>query len=345
MLGVERNFMLNAPLNVSIITTNRCNLRCKHCINSALPENSGDALSTEDIKRIIDECVQSGIHTIEFNGGEFFVRDDNQELLNYAAKTKMSISITTNGSLINRAWAEKYKGRISLLRISLDSHIKEIHDEFRGVKGAFDRTTENIRILKELGYHITILTTITRSRLATFEDFLEFIANLGVDGLHTTMLIPAGRGEDLSDEVLTPVQHEQFLKQYREYKNVYKTRMTILEESPQSCLLGGYNHDGYPCKCGAAFTEVVILDDGYVLPCASFISCREKFRSEDLNIKNHSIIDIYMNSELMNNVRDIHKLTGKCSDCDHLMECGGGCRAGALINSNDIFAPDPLCWI
>lgn len=344
MLGMEGNFMLKAPLCVSIITTNRCNLRCKHCINSALAENSKDFLSTEDIKSIIMQCSQAGVETIEFNGGEFFVREDNQELLDYTATTKLSISITSNGTLINRAWAEKYKGRISLLRISLDSHIKELHDEFRGVKGAFERTTNNIRILKEFGYHVTVLTTITKSRLDTFGDFLAFLADLGVDGLHTTMLIPAGRGENLNDEVLTPEQHEEFLKRYREYKRIYKNRMTILEESPQTCLLNDYVHDGYPCKCGAAFTEVVVLDDGYVLPCASFISCREKFRTNDLNISSHSLVDIYRNAELMKNVRDINKLTGKCSDCSHLTECGGGCRAAALVNCDDIFAPDPLCW-
>mgnify|MGYP000958706882 CR=1 FL=1 len=344
MLGAEGKFLLKAPLCVSIITTNRCNLRCRHCINSATPETHDDSLSTNDIKSIIDQCRISGVETIEFNGGEFFVRADNQELLDYAVNSRMSISITTNGTLIDESWARKYQGKISLLRISLDSHIKSIHDDFRGVHGAFERTTNNIRLLKECGYHITILSTITKSRLVSFGDFLNYIANLGVDGLHTTMLIPAGRGHNLNDEVLTPVQHELFLKQYREYKQKYSNKMAILEESPQTCLLEDYVHDGIPCKCGAAFTEVVVLDDGYVLPCASFISSRDKFQNDDLNIKKRSLIDVYRNSEIMNNVRDIHRLKGKCADCCYLDECGGGCRAAALISFDDIFAPDPLCW-
>lgn len=58
MLGTEEKFLLKAPLCVSIITTNRCNLRCKHCINSAMSEKNDDYLSTSDIKSIIKQCKE-----------------------------------------------------------------------------------------------------------------------------------------------------------------------------------------------------------------------------------------------------------------------------------------------
>ncbi|MDY6227134.1 MAG: radical SAM protein [Clostridium sp.] len=124
-------FELKAPICLGIITTNRCNLMCKHCMNSATSENIVDELSTDEIKDIINQSCEADIKYIEFNGGEFFVRDDCEVLLDYAIERNIKVTITTNGTLISDKWINKYKNKISLIRISLDSHIPEIHDSFR----------------------------------------------------------------------------------------------------------------------------------------------------------------------------------------------------------------------
>ena len=321
-MGMEKKsiFELKAPICLGIITTNRCNLMCKHCMNSATSENIVDELSTDEIKDIINQSCEADIKYIEFNGGEFFVRDDCEVLLDYAIERNIKVTITTNGTLISDKWINKYKNKISLIRISLDSHIPEIHDSFRGKKGAFKKTTDTIKKLLSNDYSVTILTTISKSRLSTFEDFLNYLYELGVHGLHTTLLIPAGRGSDLIDEALSPREHKEFLEKYREYKEKYKkiSSFILLEESPQTCLLEKKDKlkEDYKTKCGAAFTEVVILNDGYVLPCASFIAIREQYKIDELNIRNKKIIDIYKNADIMKKVRDIESLKGKCDKCE-----------------------------
>lgn len=341
-------FQLKAPICLGLITTNRCNLKCQHCMNSATTEYTTDELSTIEIKDIIVQACEGDIRYIEFNGGEFFVRNDVEELLDFAIEKNIKIAITTNGTLISDDWIKKYQNKISLIRISLDSHIEEIHDSFRGVIGAFKKTVETIKKLKEYNYSVTILTTITKFRIDSFNEFLDFLANIGVNGLHTTLLIPAGRGADLVDAALTPLEHKEFLEKYREYKEKYisDSKLSLLEESPQTCLLDCFNSidKSVDMKCGAAFTEMVVLNDGYVLPCASFIAVREQYQFEDLNIRNRKLLDIYSNSALMNKVRNINQLKGKCSKCEYLKACGGGCRASANIIYNDIEAEDPMCW-
>ena len=56
-------------------------------------------------------------------------------------------------------------------------------------------------------------------------------------------------------------------------------------------------------------------------------------------------IEIYKNAEIFKKVRDITKIKGKCSKCDYLQFCGGGCRFIAyILSGGDIFAEDPMCW-
>lgn len=340
-------FELDAPISVGIITTNRCNLKCKHCMNNSSMAESIE-LSTDEIKAIIQQSSEANVIFIEFNGGEFFVRDDVDEIIDFALNKNLKVVLTTNGTLISDKWIEKYKNKITLIRVSLDSHIESVHDGFRGVEGAFAKTTKTIQKLLDNDYKVTVLTTISKSKLSSFDDFIKYLSDLRVNGLHTTLLIPAGRGESLEDDVLSPQEHREFLLQYRKIKEEMrgKSKLQILEESPQSFFLNDeiINNDYYT-KCGAAFTEIVIMNDGYVLPCASFVSVQDKYKTDDLNIRKHNLIEIYKNGTIMKNVRDTTLIVGKCSTCHYLKYCGGGCRASADIIKNNLFASDPMCWL
>ena len=340
-------YELSSPICLGIITTNRCNLKCKHCINTASSECSIE-LSTQQIKGLVDQCSEHGICYVDFNGGEFFVRNDVEELLDYTLSKPINITITTNGTLITKAWIEKYRDKISLIRISLDNYDEETHDDFRGIQGAFKKTVNTIKELVANGYRVTVLSTICKSSLFTLYNFFNFLDSLHVSAVHTTLLIPAGRGSALGKEVLSPAEHRQFLEMCAKYPEIYHPKyLHILEESPQSSLLkyeSGNLCDSPMGKCGAAFTEMVVLNDGYVLPCAAFISVRDKYRIKELNINHKDLGWIYHHSQLMKSVRDISRLQGTCCDCKIKNICGGGCRISALISGKGIHGEDSMCW-
>lgn len=340
-------YELSVPICIGIITTNKCNLKCKHCINSAAPDCTIE-LSTEQIKDIINQCCEIGVCYVDFNGGEFFTRADVDELIDYALLKKLNITITSNGTLISDQWIEKYSGKISLVRISLDNNIEQKHDEFRGVRGAFRKTIETIKKLVKNGYRVTILTTIVKSSLHNLYNFFDFLDSLHVSAVHTTLLMPVGRGSNIIDEVLTPKEHRLFLDMCYSYSSERKPKhLHILEESPQSNLLRYEKKELAEFKvgkCGAGFTEMVVLNDGYVLPCAAFISQREKYKQDELNIFCKDLNWIYHNSYLMNAVRDISKFEGKCKKCIIKNKCGGGCRIPSLMSGNGIYGEDSMCW-
>lgn len=339
------SFELSAPLSLALITTNRCNLRCKHCINSS-SQKCSDELTTEQIIDYIDQSKKYGIAYIDFNGGEFFTRNDTDCILDYAIKQGIKIIITTNGTLITDSWIEKYAGKIHLIRISLDDYDEYKHDSFRGVKGAFSKTIDTIIKLKGVGYRITILSTITKSRIETFKKFVCFIKELGVDSLHTTLLFPAGRGTNLSDETINAEDHRKFLEIFLEVSSDLNKEgeFMLLDESSQRCLLDSEKPIFDGVKCGAAFTEIAVSNYGFALPCAAFMGCEDVLRIEELDTRKYSLNEIYHNATIMKQIRTISSLGGRCKDCNYLKHCGGGCRAAAFIASGDIFGEDPVCW-
>ena len=60
---------------VSWMTTNQCNLKCKHCYQDA-GSKKADELTTEEAKKLIDEIAAAGFRIMIFSGGEPLMRPD-----------------------------------------------------------------------------------------------------------------------------------------------------------------------------------------------------------------------------------------------------------------------------
>ena len=340
-------FQLSAPLIVGIIITNKCNLRCVHCINSA--HINDEELDYDTIKNIIDQCSEIGVKYIDINGGEIFLFDKLDELIFYAHSLGLKIIITTNGTLLSESWLKKFQDKIFLMRISLDSHLETIHDKFRGQRGCFAKTVHNIEIANKYNYNITILSTISKSNYLFISELVQFVKSLSVNALHTIFLMPTGRGTNLSDAIMNSEDTYLFLTEceiIRKNLNETNDKFVLLEETPQSILIKeNVDIDRYS-KCGAAYVQLVITHKGFAIPCGGFLGAGNDFMAEELDIRKHSLKEIYTNSKLFSDIRNIYNIEGKCKQCEFLKNCGGGCRVAGWLDSKctNIFAADPFCW-
>ena len=157
--GVQRPQTTAAPFLVVWNLTRQCNLRCKHCYENAQPLPAEDELTTEEAKRVIDEFAKSGVVAIAFSGGEPLLRRDFFELVKYAKSKEFYISVASNGTLITKEIATKLKeSGIDYIEISLDG-FEDVHDNFRGVKGAWKRTVNGIRNCVDAGIDTCVATT------------------------------------------------------------------------------------------------------------------------------------------------------------------------------------------
>jgi len=99
----------------------RCNLNCEHCYIDANNKDY-DELSLGEIKSLINDLSQMGVYVLGLVGGEPILRDDIFDILNYARSKNLATSISTNGTLIDRNMAKKFK----------ESEIGEISVSFVG---------------------------------------------------------------------------------------------------------------------------------------------------------------------------------------------------------------------
>ncbi len=110
-------------LRISI--TDRCNLRCVYC----MPEEGVDCkshdeiLSYEELERLCRIFAKLGVTKIKITGGEPLVRKDCIGLVGRLKKIKgiKSISITTNGVLLEKYIKDLVKAGLNSVNISVDS--------------------------------------------------------------------------------------------------------------------------------------------------------------------------------------------------------------------------------
>jgi MoaA/NifB/PqqE/SkfB family radical SAM enzyme len=181
------NFPFVRPDFLQINLTTRCNLKCQICTTYKFSSEVAQELSAEEIKRIVLQASELGLNKIVFSGGEPFLRNDVFEMISFIkANTKMDVIITTNGTLIDEALAEKIvQSKINHLQISLDGATGKIHDSIRG-DGSFIKTTEAIKILNRIRKEspsLGLSFTVTRLNYKEVLSFLDLGRTLGIDNI------------------------------------------------------------------------------------------------------------------------------------------------------------------
>ena len=69
---IREFFRMSKPEEIAIEVTDSCNLDCSFCFNRVCINNKNgeNELSTESMKKIIDNIVRSTVRRIRFTGGE-----------------------------------------------------------------------------------------------------------------------------------------------------------------------------------------------------------------------------------------------------------------------------------
>ena len=204
--GVRIPFTPAGPFEIVWNFTYQCNLRCKHCYENAGGPKRPE-LSTEEAKQVLDilskiACI--GLPALSFSGGEPLARKDFFELAAYAKKRIGYVSIASNGTLITNDNAKRIKDAgIDYAEISIDGATPQVHDEFRGIPGAFERAMEGVKNCIEEGIDTCIATTIHRDNLSELNKLIELSKQLGVRFMHFNY-IPTGRAKAYVELDLTP---------------------------------------------------------------------------------------------------------------------------------------------
>jgi AdoMet-dependent heme synthase len=192
--------------------TGKCNLNCVHCRASAQKERDPQELSTDNIKRVIDDILSFSKPIIILTGGEPLVREDVFEIAKYGTDKGLRVVLGTNGTLITPEIAKRLKSSgIRRVSISLDGASPGAHDAFRKREGAFDGAMSGIKTLKDADIDFQINTTVTKRNIDEIEKLFDLAVGLGAVAHHIFLLVPTGRGKAMEDEEIPPEEYERVL--------------------------------------------------------------------------------------------------------------------------------------
>jgi MoaA/NifB/PqqE/SkfB family radical SAM enzyme len=176
--------------------TDKCNCNCEHCSFFGAMDKVKEKklLSNEEMKKIINECIDLGVTVINFVGGEPLIRADICDLIAHIDKDKAVSSLFTNGWFLKEKARELKKAGLMQVNVSIDSTMLEVHDRFRGKEGLFRKAIEGIKECQKVGLLTCISTTVTQEKLLNgdFEKLIILAKNLKVNEILVFDMLSAG---------------------------------------------------------------------------------------------------------------------------------------------------------
>ena len=333
--GVHNPLILPSTLKLEL--TNRCNLKCKHCLaNAGL---SSKELSLQDIENILLQAKALGVNAIGLVGGEPFLRSDLGGIIGIIYKLRMVFSISTNGTLIDEKRIETIR-RKNLIKVSVSlDGTEEFHNELRGNPQAYQKALRGIKMLSDHQIKTAVAMVINRDNYLLIEHVIHAAIENGATYFMVNDMIPVGRGIQIEDKCLSYEEYQEHTARMRGYSKVYGDKINILWKGmrPEGKSDESIGHF-IKSICGAALTELTVDHEGYVLPCPFLPKTNE-------NILRKSLKEVWYHSEELAVYQTRDDFKGGCGACSRKLSCSG-CRARAFGHTKDIKGPDircPLC--
>lgn len=306
---------LEAPHYVQLVITHKCNYSCEHCgTNAGKPLK--DELTTDEIKKVINEMGEMGVKKLSITGGEPLTRPDLFEILTLAKNKGMKVGFVTHGGLI-----EKHKEKIKKLKpysmmISIDG-LKDTHNGFRGNNAHFDNSLKAMKFFEEIKIPTrSISTLVNQKNLSELEELKKIIYKSGANHWRLNLAIPEGRAKNKEWMRLTNKQLIQLFNFIKENKKDFNIEL---------CEGAGYLGDwdtkvkSTPFYCGCGWNTCTIMANGLVMGCPIF---EDQEKHSEGNIKQTSFKEIW--EKKFERFRNL-KLPQECDTCKHLNACRGGC--------------------
>ena len=281
--------IIKKPVLCNYYLTYRCNAACSFC---DIWERPSPYANLETIKENFTDLKRLGVKIIDFTGGEPLLHREIGEILQIAKDMGFITTLTTNCLLYPKK-AESIRGLVDMLHFSLDSPIREEHNESRKVD-CFGHFLRSIEIARELGERPDVLFTVFPGNIHRISQVYEDIT---LPNNLMLILNPVFEykevGESLGDS------HLQELIGWGKKKLVYinKGFLTLRQD-------GGNNTSAPSCK--ATTSSIVISPENkLLLPCYHL----EKYA---IPIEG-KLYDIYKNHP---HVQISKKLEGKFKECE-----------------------------
>ena len=335
--------------------TGRCNYRCRHCYMDA-PDAALGELSTEEMFTIIDQMANCGVLRVDLTGGEPFVRKDFWQLVDRIISYNIIIgTVYTNGWLLTDITLGEFEKRGLKPDFSISFDGVGWHDWMRGIPGAEEATLHAIKLCCDRGFGVAVTMCVHRGNIQLIPQTVEMLSKIGVEDFKTSSIgeTELWRKYNEGNAMTWPELIEAMLpyitwyyKAGRPIKYLEYGGIAFLQQDG-SGQLTVTPHDGTEAcldcyLCGAVRWSCYVAPDGRLLPCMPITSCSEQNwfpKVQDIGLKQGLSSSYYMKFA-NSRIKNLLAVNAECAACEYRYKCGGGCRAGALIDEHNLMGCD-----
>jgi radical SAM protein len=339
------------PFLVIWETTQACELACLHCRAEAMPGPIPGELTPEEGKSVIDQVAAMGTPLMVLSGGDPASRPDLIDLVRHGKERGLRMAtIPAATPRLTRDLVVRLKDAgLDQIAFSLDFPQAKLHDDFRGVPGAFDRTLQALGWARELGIPTQINTCVWDQSTHHLEEMSRLVEGQGIVFWEVFFLVPLGRGMLLKgltaarcDEMFEVLRRAHAGKKYilkvteaphyRRYLNErQEEERGRVRHQPGEGEALGLAHRGVNAGSGFLFVSHLgeIFPSGFLPVTAG-------------NVRTQRLAEVYRESPLFVSLRDPSRLKGRCGRCPFRRTCGGS-RSRAYALTGDWHEEDPWC--
>ena len=345
--------------------TQACELACKHCRAAADPARHPDELTTAEGKRLLERAREFGEgQLVVLSGGDPLSRDDVVDLVAYGVEQGLGMTMTPSGttSLTHDRIEALADADLRRLALSIDGGSAATHDEFRQEAGSFADTLAAARAAREAGLPLQVNTTVCAETVADLPAIRDLVADLGAVLWSVFFLVPVGRGRVL--DPISPARAERVMRwlvavsdeapfSVKTTEAPHYRRVALqADRSPtgdppaagegagpgdRSAAAGGGPPDAVGRRTG------ITAGDGFAFVSHTGEVYPSGFLPRSVGtVREDSVVDLYRNAPLFEDLRDAEALSGKCGACEFRRVCGGS-RSRANAATGDPLGSDPLC--
>jgi len=338
----------------------RCNLTCKHCYSISADKDFPGELSTQEVYAVMDDLKRFRVPVLILSGGEPLLRPDIFDIASSAKGLGFYVGLSSNGTLIDESNIRRIaETDFDYVGVSLDG-IRETHDKFRRMDGAFEKSLHGIRLCRDAGLKIGVRFTLTQDNAHDLPGLLKLVEDEGIDRFYFSHLNYAGRGnKNRKDDA-----HHQMTRQAMDL--LFDTCWEYQQRGLNKEFTTGNNDaDGvyflhwvekrFPDKAAhvraklaqwggnSSGVNVANIDNlGNVHPDTMW------WHHTLGNVRERPFSDIWVDTSdpIMAGLKaKPRKVGGRCGACLHFDICDGNTRVRAQQLTGDPWAEDPGCYL
>ncbi len=332
--------------------TDICNLSCRHCYASASSVATYET-RLSDVQSVLPDMRAAGVRVIILSGGEPLMRPDIFDIASDIRAAGISTALSTNGLLIDRGNIAAIRQCFDYVGISIDGS-PGIHDSFRGMPGAYEKSLGAIRTCMEHGVEVGLRFTLSALTHESLPFIFDLIRTEGIPKLYISHLVTSGRAGTvpyLSTD--TYLRDERFIieKAFEFYENNVPVNIVTGNNDSEAVMLLSLFKERYPLRYDNLYERLRAWGGNQAgvklvnITSAGDVKPDPFFQCSMGNIgQGGSFSQIWNSNGLLSALRQRPRtLEGRCKACHYLDICNGNSRARAYSVTGDYFSEDPLC--